>query len=313
MKEESYRVQYADKADKQASGSQQLDNGTIHRVNSAVSREPESPGNNETSQSDKKPNKRDYLYLVLVMCAIAVLMIWRTSRSFLDAHNGSISALATVAIMILTVFYVMYAKNQWHVMDGQLKQMQKQATEMERQTRHIEGSVIAAKTSADIAAGVSIPTLIVHEFGFGDMGLADNAAMIQYPKIKLTVKNYGQTPAFLLRWWIKFTCEELPEVPVYGEFGIALEKMVVQSGEERTLPSEMPLARRWFSLEDIKAILEREKTLRVYGYIVYGNIFDHRVRRLKFCETLINILGPHQFEWTGDEANYRYRGNEQAT
>jgi hypothetical protein len=51
---------------------------------------------------------------------IAVIHALKDAFRFLDAHAGVISALATVAIVFLTVFYVKYSKRQWKVMQKQL-------------------------------------------------------------------------------------------------------------------------------------------------------------------------------------------------
>jgi hypothetical protein len=180
----------------------------------------------------------------------------------------------------------------------QIQVMRTQAGHMERQTKILEDSVAAAqkaadaaKISADVAAGLSVPILVIHEFRAGDVGAANVEAFFQCPKIKITVKNYGQTPAILKWFTICCTCEELPDVPVYERPGIILEKIVVQPGAEYTLPNLMYLQRQEFSPEDVKAIVNREKWFRAYGYICYGDILGNPFRRLKFCETVLNIFG----------------------
>lgn len=182
----------------------------------------------------------------------------------------------------------------------QIHVMQAQAGHMERQTKILEDSVAvaqkaadAAKISADIAAGLSVPTLVIHEFGAGDVGAANVEAFFQCPKIKIAVKNYGQTPAILKWFCICCTCEELPDVPVYEGpgCGIVLEKIVVQPGAEYTLPNLMYLQMQEFSPEDVKAIVNREKLFCAYGYICYGDILGNPLWRLKFCETVLNIFG----------------------
>jgi len=50
----------------------------------------------------------------------AISRFCRGGLGFLDRHNGSISALATVAIVVLTIFYVRYSKRQWETMEKQL-------------------------------------------------------------------------------------------------------------------------------------------------------------------------------------------------
>ena len=173
-------------------------------------------------------------------------------------------------------------------------------------------SADAAKTSADIAAGISIPTLVVDEFGTGDVGAAGAEAFFQYPKIKITVKNYGQTPAFLKWWCLCFRCEDLPEFPIYDgpACGLVLDKIVVQSGATYTLP-DLFLHRQAFSAEEIRAIVSREKPFHAYGYICYGDIFGSPLRRFKFCETVLNIFdGETICDWHEGLAPSAYTGTE---
>ena len=202
-----------------------------------------------------------------------------------------------------------------------LRAIKRQAGHMERQTKILEDSVAvaqraadAAKISADIAARMSVPTLVIHEFGVGDVGAAGVEAFFQCPKIKITVKNYGQTPA-ILKWFCTCcTCEELPDVPVYEGpgCGIVLEKVVVQPGAEYTLPNLMYLQGEEFSPEDVRAIINREKLFCAYGYICYGDILGNPLRRLKFCETVLNIFGDDETicDWHGEIGPAAYTGTD---
>jgi hypothetical protein len=91
----------------------------------------------QTKEGDSKQEKKYSLYavgfLTMFSVAVAVVLWWQPSRLFLDAHNGAISAITTFAIMVLTFFYVRYAKSQWAVMEGQLQEMQ-QAREIANKT-----------------------------------------------------------------------------------------------------------------------------------------------------------------------------------
>jgi hypothetical protein len=220
----------------------------------------------------------------------------------------------TGILMVVGIFGVYAAyktlgeiKAQREAMQGQLTTMHGQLTQMEstvKQTdRLIEKTGIAAdaaKVSADIAARVSIPTLVVEKFGFGYTGSASMAAILQYPNVEVVIKNYGQTPAFLRSWTIIFTCEELPEISVYADYpgsGIVLEKEVVKPGEAYTLPKLEMFKRQNFSDDDIKAILNREKLFIAYGYICYGDLFGNALKRHKFCEIVLNI-GDTWAQWT---------------
>jgi hypothetical protein len=199
--------------------------------------------------------------------------------------------------------------------------MREQANQMVNQTLGLASSVAAAqksadaaKTSADIAVGVSIPTRVVHELGKGDVGAANVEAFFQYPKIKITIKNHGQTPAFLKWWSLCFSCEDLPEIPIYDGpgNGMILDKVVVQPDAICTLPELFYPHRQEFSMEDVKAIISREKPFHVYGYVCYGDIFGNPLRRLKFCETVLNIFGNEAIcDWWEGFAPPAYTGIEQ--
>lgn len=45
-----------------------------------------------------------------------------------------------------------------------------------------------------------------------------------------------------------------------------------------------------FSSEDVKAILDHRKSFDAYGGVYNSDLFGSPMRRLKFCETAINIV-----------------------
>ena len=219
---------------------------------------------------------------------------------------------------------------QWKAMHEQLEQMESAGKQTDALIKHAEGQVAAlnvaakaAKKSADaanlsakIAAGVSVPTLVVEKFSSGDTGAANLEAFLQYPSIKLVVKNHGQTPAFLRSWSVIFTCDGLPSVPVYygaePGCGIVLEKEVVPANEPYPLPDLHHWQRQKFSDEDIRAIIHRKKTLCVYGCINYWDVFGTSMRQLKFCETAFDFWDgpPAGIRWFGDSAPAAYKGTD---
>lgn len=188
-------------------------------------------------------------------------------------------------------------------------------------TANAQATIIAAqaaKTSADIATGVSLPTLVIEEFSAGNATGAALTAMLQLPKVNLRLKNYGQTPG-LLKWWsLIFTCEDLPDIPVYDGFpvdrfpasGIVLAKQVIQPNEVYTLTVDDSWRRQHFSIDDVQAIMDRQKTLTAYGYVSYGDIFGNPLRRFKFCETALNF-GDGWIDWQSDLAPSGYVGTDQ--
>jgi hypothetical protein len=80
------------------------------------------PETNSQQQKEATSNKTTYTKNIMrPFIALGRLL----SDGFLlaDKHDGGITALATIAIVILTWFYVGYSKKQWRVMDGQLREM----------------------------------------------------------------------------------------------------------------------------------------------------------------------------------------------
>jgi len=120
-------------------------------------------------------------------------------------------------------------------------------------------SADAAKVSADIAARVAVPTLVIEKFENGNTGAANLAGFLQYPQIKIAIKNCGQTPAFLKWWTIMFSTEELPDVPIYnGQAGCGMvrftgaENVVFADNKGRTkLPSSCQSQRQRLVLDVI--------------------------------------------------------------
>lgn len=202
-------------------------------------------------------------------------------------------------------------------MQGQLTEVQKQATEMEKQTSHLEGSVAAtkmsseaAKLSADVAARVSIPTLVIEKFEPGETGAASLEAMIQYPIVNIVIKNCGQTPALLKFWNIVFTCEDLPAEPDYWNHpgsGVLLERVVVEPTDSYTIPKLNNWNRTELSLEDVHAIINHKKKLWAYGFICYDDIFRSARRRVKFCELALNVR-EGWIQWVSDVCPPIYQG-----
>jgi hypothetical protein len=189
---------------------------------------------------------------------------------------------------------------QVNAMQGQITEMSIQSDILRQSVAVARDAASAAKTSADIVARVSLPTLKVEKFGFGYIGAAIMDAVLQFPDVEMVVKNYGQTPAFLWSWTIVFTCEELPDLPAYGGYpgsGITLEKQVIDPGGVYTLPRIEAFRRQRFSDSDIKAILDREKSFVAYGFVAYTDLFRSPLKRFKFCEAILNI-GDTWAQWT---------------
>jgi hypothetical protein len=182
--------------------------------------------------------------------------------------------------------------------------------------RSVEAAEIAAKAAeiaANSAVATDVPTLAIAKFE-SEMVLFSvesigSDEIIRHPRVDIVIKNHGKTPAFLHSWCLIFTCEKLPEKPIYkGKgCGMVLEKEVVEGGKTFQLPDHISI-RHEFSEADAKAILERRKELRAYGYVLYQDLFGNPGRQLKFCELALNVW-PGGISWVSDWNYPAYRGN----
>lgn len=180
-----------------------------------------------------------------VVLALTLIVIWRQA-TLMKTHAGHLKSLADAAES-----NTIAARGQLKAMQDQLGQMESSGKQTNKMIEAAQRSADAAKVSADIAASVSVPTLVVDGFDLGNPPGASLEAMLQFPTVKLVVKNYGQTPAFLRSWSVFFTCDDLPEVPDYSSHpgsGIVLEKVVIQPNHSYTFPSLSGWQRQEFSL-----------------------------------------------------------------
>ncbi len=78
------------------------------------------PETGSQSTTENAEETKDYTqYVARPFVALWRLVRWLFLRA--DKHNGGITALATIAIMALTGFYVSYSKKRWVTMQRQLE------------------------------------------------------------------------------------------------------------------------------------------------------------------------------------------------
>ncbi len=153
--------------------------------------EKQQPGATDNKASDNDPpnwRKPPEWVLPLIGFVTALIIIWQSWETRRAAQATQRSAAA----------------------------MESQTGILEKSVAHAEASAKAAEVSAQAAMGIAIPRLMLYSFNFGAMGNASLAAKVRLPKIKIVVKNYGQTPAFLKSYGVDFTCEALPDEPSYA-------------------------------------------------------------------------------------------------
>jgi hypothetical protein len=301
-------------------------NDSAKKQTSPQSRTAITSGNSDAQSQGVKSNGNENIQIVTPAPEKPVDLIERII--------SIIGVLCTVALAIIGIRGIYIALGTLQEMKGQREQMgkqveaavlqvsamHKQITEMSVQSAILEKSVtasqqaaVAAKTSADIAAGVAIPKLVVHELSTGTTGAAALPAMLQFPKVNLIIKNYGQTPALLRSWSIIFTCDKLPDPPRYSGYpgsGIVLTHEVIKPNEPYTLTVVNYWNRQEFSLDDVGAIIDHRKMLNVYGYVLYGDIFGTPLQRFKFFATALN-LADSWIDWRTEFAPDAYVGTDQ--
>lgn len=141
----------------------------------------------------------------------------------------------------------------------------------------------AATESAIVAVGVELPKLVLYHLDF-NIGSGDVAAHLRQPSLSVSVKNYGRTPAFLIGQAAEIKIyAALPETPEYEcAFNVPPETVV-----ESRLIYELTMAPlRFFSEEDIKAVMAGNRRLWVYGYVHYRD-FLGRNHMARFCKVFL--------------------------
>ena len=155
-------------------------------------------------------------------------------------------------------------------------------------------SADAAETSAIAAMGVAVPTLMLYEFTFVTKGCKDAAEFFRCPKVGISVKNYGQSPAILKSYAIVLTYDGLPPKPRFKfpypcdtEDTIDAGRIQVLSGKPIEADSITPDL-------DVLALVDGKKTIIAFGYVCYGDIFGSPFRYMKFCKELVEFdIGPN--------------------
>lgn len=117
-----------------------IQTGPTIRVNLVPTSKPESASNDKKPNPNTKTHYGEYVIWLAITAGFAVVIFWSVARDYLDKHNGSVSAFATLAIMLLTIAYVRYARHQWKVMDKQAEIAAQQATIAEAALRVQEAS-----------------------------------------------------------------------------------------------------------------------------------------------------------------------------
>jgi hypothetical protein len=180
---------------------------------------------------------------------------------------------------------------QTSLLNRTLAEIHTQAGHMATQTALLRDSVGAAQKSAEAAEisakavmGVAIPTLVIHEFSFMRSKSRSLEADLEFPRIRISVKNFGQTPALLKSFAVEFTCEERPATLTYPSVLYFDPGTAVEAGQPFLLEEAGVWPWGGFSAETANAISTGSKALSVYGCVWYGDVFGSTVHELRFCK-----------------------------
>lgn len=163
---------------------------------------------------------------------------------------------------------------------------------------HQEKAAKAASLNAKAAIGIAIPTLRLETFEL----IADwrDQDSLRSPVLKIIVRNYGTTPAFLTSMALAFICGDLPAKPDYTSVPYSGDR-VVPAGKDRTLTAQRSLP--YLSTDEVKAITEERTGFTICVRLSYQDIFESPVRRLVFCRNLLHLSEDGSSEWFGDQHN----------
>jgi hypothetical protein len=160
--------------------------------------------------------------------------------------------------------------------------------DIRRQANLAERAAKATETSAIAAMGVAIPTLMLHKFSFSFEPGCSAKQFYKSLAIKIEIKNFGQSPAFLKKYAVTFTCEDqLPKYPKYGRAYTFETEDVLDAGKVHGMTCRPESDE--ISDGDVRALVAKTKLLAVYGYVSYGDIFGSPIRYMKFCKRLLEF------------------------
>lgn len=209
-------------------------------------------------------------------------------RTFFDAHGGGIAAFAAIAVMVLTAFYVVFARSQWIVMEDQLQQMLDSSLQTERLISEAQKTANAAKMSADVAKEtIDVYKLMMRPWLYETISLPENKPIHKakhivgafFHGIDLTITNEVPHPAWVTQVEARFQCvASLDDLPPAPEF--LTDNLTVYSGRGMIVTRDAPPINIFVksdsgSAADFGEAMYKEKWIAcVYGLIKYRGMFD---------------------------------------
>jgi heme/copper-type cytochrome/quinol oxidase subunit 4 len=288
-----------EKRETQTSSGSDIHTNTPVGVSLIASSTPESVSDDKETKSKKKAHYGEYVIWFLIVLAFVVLPTWHVTREFLDKHNGAVSAISTIAIMLLTIAYVRYSRHQWQVMDGQLGQMRQQLPELHKSAQAAIYSAKAAKTNADTLINSERPWVIPKirkRVTWSDSLSMEKETLgkpikKRYVYFTFSVTNYGRTPAEIIairgnpRLTNKGINGGFKDPPDYGLEHVFMQVRMLAPGQ-RWDYHDVDLDFNWVD-ENTKRELEEFRQHRIFkGVVLYRDVFNREItHESRFCYT----------------------------
>lgn len=152
-----------------------------------------------------------------------------------------------------------------------------QADQTRKATEATLISANAAKESAATAKGIAVPTLVLHEFSFIVQGIEDAAAFYRKPGVKLELKNYGQSPAFLRKYAVGLSWGEHPSQRFTP---YPFEDVVIDAGKTYEFKASELDVLEAPPEKVIEDLVRGERYLVFSGWVSYGDVFGSPIRKL---------------------------------
>lgn len=204
----------------------------------------------------------------------------------------AILAIATVGLGFATIG--LYFVSQSQLRHAELESRRNRVNRLQDQLRIEEQIKIsrqssdAAKLAAEAAIGVEIARVLIGNMEFQWASVANLMGNLQFPKVEISVKNYGRTPAFVSNQASEMlVAPVLPEIPEYPN-AHDLIGCVIEGKDTYALP--VARLRKAIPIETINDITNGKTFIWIYGHLFYRD-FLHDPHWLKFCAQLYVYYG----------------------
>lgn len=191
---------------------------------------------------------------------------WPTFLGLKLKITDSLLALFTCVLALLTGHLAGSTKKLWVSTETLAYAAVEQCKDMKDSIAAAQTSANAAKRSADAAIAVQLPKVFLSNVSLFGVGIPTND--LKVAKVRASVINYGNTPAFITREAFELIiAPSLPITPVYDRAFDAIDGTVIQPNKSHPLTEAV--SRQVLSDQDIADIQFGSLQMWVYGFVMY--------------------------------------------